>query len=167
MDFVFISGILWSMCFTRNYYACLVLLICNDHYSRVEQEGGKDAKIYNESWLSCFFCFFLTKTMELCLIHIFFCPCPFVSLSFPHDYEMSCSKKGGTCCCLHHKKCNKCFQWITGFNIDLQCRLIVLSLFFSQITCGRSIEFLYWSKSTNATVFKCSTSSKPCIQNPT
>lgn len=34
MDFVFIS-----MCITRSYYACLVLLICNDHYS-TEYIGG-------------------------------------------------------------------------------------------------------------------------------
>lgn len=94
--FYFISGILRSMCITRNYYACLVLLICNDHYSREYNRREKDAKIV------MFFLFFFTETMELCVIH-FFCPCPVVSLSFPHDYVMSRSNKGGTCCCLHHK----------------------------------------------------------------
>lgn len=139
MDFVFISGILWSMCITRNYYACLVLLIFNDHYSR---EEGK--RCQNLQW-ELIVMFFLTETMELRLIHIYFCP--FVSLSFPHDYVMSCSNKGGTRCCLHHKKCNKCFQWITGFNIDPQCRLIfLLSLFLGEISCGRIIQFLYLSK---------------------
>lgn len=132
MDFVFISGILWSMCITRNYYACLVFLICNDHYSRVQQEGKKDAKIYNETWLSFFF--FLRKQWN-CASYISLCPRRFVSVSFPHDNVMSCSNKGGTRCCLHHKKCNKCFQWITNFKIDPQCRWIFFfwSLFFGQI----------------------------------
>lgn len=50
--------------------------------------------------------FFLTETMELRLIHtFFFCPRPFVSLSFPHDYVMSCSNNGwDSRCCLHLKK---------------------------------------------------------------
>lgn len=37
--------------------------------------------------------------------HFFFCPRPFVSLSFPHDYVMSCSNNGwDSRCCLHLKK---------------------------------------------------------------
>lgn len=58
--FYFLSGILRSMCITRNYYACLVLLIYNDHYSREYNKNEEDdAKIYNESRLSCFsFVFF-------------------------------------------------------------------------------------------------------------
>lgn len=125
-DFVFISGILWSMCITRNYYACLVLLnffflsllTITPEYSR-----GGDAKIQ-----LFFFCFvFLKETMELRIIHTFSVPVPFVSLLFPHDYMMSYSSKGGTYCCLHHKKCNKCLQ-LTGFNIFSPLFLLV---FFS------------------------------------
>lgn len=59
---------------------------------------------------------FSRETMELNLIHSF-CPRRFVSVSFPHGLFHS-----GWDALLHHlkKKCNKCFRWITNFNIDPQ-----------------------------------------------
>lgn len=120
MDFVFIS-----MCITRSYYACLVLLICNDHYSTLGGGGWwQDAKRLS----------FSRETMELNLIHSF-CPRRFVSVSFPHglfhwgwDALLFASFK-------KKKKCNKCFQWITNFNIDPQPTCIFVTSLFGSFWC--------------------------------
>lgn len=121
MDFAFISGILCSMCITRNYYACLVILTFNNHYSREYNRRGKYAKIYNESWLSCFF--ILTETIELHVIHTFFVPVPLCLFHSLMTTWWAVPTRAGMLL-FASWKCNKCFQWITGFNIDPQCRLI-------------------------------------------
>lgn len=102
-----------------------VLTIITREYNRRGKKMPKFAM--KPDCLCSFFSFFLKKqtkqqqTMELRFIH-FFCPRRSMSVLCPHDYVMRCSNKGGTRCCLHHKKCNKCFRWITNFNIDPQCR---------------------------------------------
>lgn len=77
---------------------------------------------------------FSRETMELNLIHSF-CPRRFVSVSFPHglfhwgwDALLFASFK-------KKKKCNKCFQWITNFNIDPQPTCFFVTSLFGSFWC--------------------------------
>lgn len=76
-------------------------------------------------------CLFLEKqwnwTWYILFVPVALCP------SHP---PTGCSIEGGTRCCLHHlKKCNKCFQWITNFNIDPQPTCIFVTSLFGGFRC--------------------------------
>lgn len=124
MDFVFLNGILWSMCITSNYYACLVLFFWFLMTITPESPtGGKMMPKFtmkDDCHVLFFFSFFffIKETMELRIIHNFFCPCPFVSLSFLCDnHTVSYSSNKGATQMLF-ETCNKCLQRIRGVNID-------------------------------------------------
>lgn len=116
MDFVFIS-----MCITKSYYACLVLLICNDRYSTHYSTlgGWQDAKRLS----------FSREPVELNWIHSF-CPRRLVSVSSPPHGLFHWGWDALLFASFKKKKCNKCFQWITNFNIDPQPTCIFVTSLF-------------------------------------
>lgn len=136
----------------------------------MQQEGKKMPKFTMRADCHDFFfllLFFLTETMELRLIHIFSVPIPLCLFHSLMTTWWAVPTRVGLAVVCIIKKCNKCFQWITGFNSGPQYRLIfiyLLTFLWSDQLLKKHLVHLLKSKYQYdiIEILHC----KFCVQNP-